>query len=64
MDTEVLKNWRTLRTALASTTEEEASQLLQLEKLGQNRPTFLHRIYGRFSVLRSERERRELGVAS
>lgn len=55
-----LETWADLRKALGKATEEECQQLLDLEKEGKNRPTFLARIYGRYNMLRAERERREL----
>lgn len=56
----VLTNWRSLNDALAKATEQQCSALLDAEKKGDNRPTFLMRIYGKFSVLRANRERQEL----
>lgn len=55
-----LKNWRALRDALKNINERDAAALLEAEKTGLGRPTFLHRIYGKFAILRAQRERREL----
>lgn len=61
MDCEkALANWRALTDALAEATEEQCKLLLDYERDNANRPTFIQRIYGRYNVLRDERERREM----
>jgi len=56
---EALSSWRSLRLALRGATEDEAAELLRIEKENSNRPTFVARIYGRYNTLRNERERRQ-----
>jgi hypothetical protein len=53
-------NWRDLNAALKTCSELEAETMLKQEREGKNRPAWLMRIYGRFSLLRTERERAEL----
>lgn len=55
-----LASWRTMRQALETATEAQCLEMLDAERKGENRATFLMRIYGRYSMLRTERERREL----
>jgi hypothetical protein len=57
---QALTNWRSLTDALAEATEEQCKQLLDAERDGAARLTFIQRIYGRYNTLRDERERREL----
>lgn len=59
-----LENWRSLVDALPDADEAKCEALIKEERDNQNRPTFINRIYGRYNVLRSERERRELTGAS
>lgn len=62
-----LTNWRSLTAALAAPdiTEEQCSQLLQAEKQDANRLAFVTRIYGKYQILRRDRELREhLGAQS
>lgn len=55
-----LASWRALRIAMEKATEAELKQLLDREKGTTCRPNFLMKVYGRYSVLRAERERREI----
>lgn len=55
-----LSNWKSLNAALKKLSEKQLSDLLASEKRDDKRPTFLARIYGRYSRVREMRERREL----
>lgn len=55
-----LSSWRSLRVAMEKATEAELKQLLDREKGNLCRPNFLMKVYGRYTVLRAERERREI----
>jgi hypothetical protein len=57
---EMLSNWKLLNERIAVLSEEECGVLLDAEKKGQKRYTFLRRIYGRYNTLRASREHREL----
>lgn len=57
---EILGNWKLLNEKIGTLTEEECHSLLDSEKKGQKRYTFLRRIYGRYNTLRASREHREL----
>lgn len=57
---EELDNWRSLNEALNKCSEKEAWEMLESERKGEARPTFLMRIYGRAAKLRADRERRDL----
>lgn len=58
-----LASFLTITTALQATEDDkEVWALLMKERRGLNRYPFVKRIYGRFAVLRSLRERRELGI--
>lgn len=56
----ILEKWKTLNEGLADLTEDQVWQLLNLERTGQKRLQFLLRLYGRFNILRTDRERKEL----
>lgn len=60
IDEDSLKNWRTLNTKLQTINEDECRVLLKVEQRGKKRLSTLLRIYARYSVLRKEREMREL----
>lgn len=55
-----LKNWELLNKALMQMTESECEALLKEERRGAARSSIMNRIYGRYSTLRAERERRDL----
>jgi hypothetical protein len=55
-----LKSWQALNKALPSMNEGALIMLMKLEQRQKKRLMFLLRIYGRFSVVRTERERNEL----
>jgi len=57
---EALANWRATAKCLSKADEDSTKQLLDHERNGKSRPLFLNKIYGRYSKLRAERERREL----
>lgn len=52
--------WRELNHVLASKTEEEVLEMLNLEKVGTRRIVVLERLHQRYNVLRVSRERVEL----
>ncbi len=54
------QTWLELQESLKVATEEDCQTLLKQEKKGRQRVQYLLRIYGRFNVLRTERERSEL----
>lgn len=53
-------NWRTLNQKLNLLTESEVLELLNAERVGQRRVTFLERLHQRYTALRTARERIEL----
>lgn len=55
-----LKSYQTLCAQVASFDEETTKELLELERTGKRRFGILNRLYGRWNVLRTERERNEL----
>lgn len=55
-----LKSWQELNKQIKKLGERQLHMLLSEERAGAKRPTFLTRIYGRFSKVRELRERREL----
>lgn len=55
-----LSSWSELNARLMEMGEAEVAKLLGRERRGAARPTFVARLYARFSKLRGERERREL----
>jgi hypothetical protein len=52
--------WRELNHVLASKTEEEVLEMLNLEKVSTRRIVVLERLHQRYNVLRVSRERVEL----
>jgi hypothetical protein len=53
-------NWRDLNKRLNLLSEDEVLALLQAERAGQRRVTFLERLHQRYTALRTARERVEL----
>lgn len=53
-------NWRTLNQKLNLLSESEVLELLEAERVGQRRVTFLERLHQRYTALRTARERVEL----
>lgn len=53
-------NWRSLNDQLHAMTEEEVLALLNEERKGSRRITFLERLHQRYTVLRATRERLEI----
>lgn len=56
----VLNNWESCNNFLRDCTEEQAAQLLEMEKQGKRRVQYLLRIHARFNRERAKRERSEL----
>ena len=56
---DALLNWRALCDALGTATEEDTKTLMEWEKSHKNRESFKIRLFGKFSELRTERERKE-----
>ena len=53
-------NWRTLNQKLNMLSEDEVLALLEAERRGAKRVTFLERLHQRYTMLRAARERVEL----
>lgn len=53
-------NWRELNKKLNLLSESEVLALLNAERAGQRRVTFLERLHQRYTALRTARERVEL----
>ena len=53
-------NWRELNKKLNMLTEDEVLALLEAERQGARRVTFLERLHQRYTMLRAARERVEL----
>lgn len=53
-------NWRELNKKLNLLSESEVLELLEAERVGQRRVTFLERLHQRYTALRTARERVEL----
>ena len=53
-------NWRELNKKLNLLSESEVLELLEAERAGQHRVTFLERLHQRYTALRTARERIEL----
>ena len=53
-------NWRELNKKLNLLSESEVLELLEAERAGQRRVTFLERLHQRYTALRTARERVEL----
>lgn len=52
--------WRRLNNVLATKTEAEVLEMLNAERAGEKRVTFLERLHQRYCTLRASRERLEL----
>jgi hypothetical protein len=57
-----IRTWRELNDLLRNTTEQQCKTMLAVERKGRCRPSVLLRIYSRYSVLRKERELKELFI--
>ena len=58
-----LNSWATLQNLLPKlATEKDVEFLMKAEQQNKNRIRILERLYSRYSVLRKERERRELSI--
>jgi len=57
---QALDSWLNLNEFLRTATETSAESLLEMEKHGRRRIDYLRRIYGRYNLLRAQRERIEL----
>lgn len=55
-----LLNWKSLNTFLMQASEEQCSDLLDIEKRNRNRESYVGRIHSRITILRYKREREEL----
>lgn len=55
-----LKNWDELNKFLRNASESQCEALLKEERQGRARHSVMNRIYGRFAVVRAERERKQL----
>jgi len=53
-------NWRELNRKLNILTEDEVLELLEIEREGAKRVTFLERLHQRYTMLRAARERVEI----
>jgi len=53
-------NWRDLNKNLNMLTEDEVLELLEIEREGAKRVTFLERLHQRYTMLRAARERVEI----
>jgi len=53
-------NWRELNKNLNMLTEDEVLELLEIEREGAKRVTFLERLHQRYTMLRAARERVEI----
>ena len=53
-------NWRELNKKRNLLSESEVLELLEAERVGQRRVTFLERLHQRYTALRTARERVEL----
>lgn len=58
--TGVLNNWESCNDFLRNCSEQQAAELLELEKTGKKRMQYLLRIHARFNRERARRERSEL----
>lgn len=54
------KSWDNLNEVLMSSNEDHCIKLLDIERKGRARPTFIRRIHSRINKLRADRERKEL----
>jgi hypothetical protein len=53
-------SWSEFNLALRDVTEQEAQKMLESERHSRKRSMYMLRLYGKFSMLRKRRERREL----
>lgn len=53
-------NWIQLNNLLPSLTEQQVKDLLDNERNGARRPTFLERLHQRYTAMRASRERAEI----
>jgi hypothetical protein len=58
----VLFTWVALNESLGAADEELCWKLLDEEKKGRNRPSFIKRVHSRLNKVRADRERKELGA--
>lgn len=58
----VLLAWVALNEALSTADEALCWRLLEEEKKGRNRPSFMKRIHSRLNKVRADRESKELGA--
>lgn len=56
----ILLTYRTLKARINEYTEEELWSLIKHEQANENRPSFISVLYGRFSVLRRDRELKQI----
>lgn len=56
----MLQNWKELLANINDLCEESCKKLLEQEKKGRKRLSFMLRIYGRMNAQRTKRERNEL----
>ena len=60
--TNKLASWSELNKSLLELSEQDVLKLLEAEKVGKRRHTFLLRLHARYNVLRGNRERTELSA--
>jgi hypothetical protein len=59
-DNSALETWITLNAVIKDLGEQECLRLLDVERCGRNRPTFVLRLHSRLNRLRRARERAQL----
>lgn len=59
---DILRSWRKLNETLLQLTEEEVEHLLAVERANKRRSMIIKRLHQRLNKLRTNRERKELGV--
>lgn len=57
---EILETWSTVNRFIETATEDEVKAALEAEVAGKQRYSIVNRLYGKFSSLRTKRERYEL----
>lgn len=60
VDKTILDNWQLLNDKIKELSEEEVKQLLTIERNGQRRTQWMLRLFGRYNILRTVRERKEM----
>jgi len=60
MYSEILKDWRSMTSQLHTLREDQVLSLLEIEKQGAQRVSFLERLHQRYNALRVKRERKEM----